>query len=123
MRAATRILVVDDEPNARSALAELLRDEGYEVSSAVDGLAARAHIADFHPDLVLTDTGTPGLDGLGLRASLGTGSEAPAFVLMSARPRPIDDSTPFIAKPIEIQALIATVEDTLARRRAEAGRT
>jgi DNA-binding response OmpR family regulator len=119
MQPATRILVVDDEPNARSALAELLRDEGYEVSSAVDGLAAQARLADFHPDLVLTDIGMPGLDGLHLQASLGTGADAPAVVFMSARPPPVDDGTPFLAKPIEIEKLMATVKDTLARRRAQ----
>jgi DNA-binding response OmpR family regulator len=110
MRRATRILVVDGEPNARSALAELLRDEGYAVSSAVDGRAAQRSIADFHPDLVLTD--------VGMQAALRTGSHGPAVVIMSARPRPVDDSTPFIAKPIEIEALMATVKCALARRRA-----
>jgi DNA-binding response OmpR family regulator len=116
MRTATRILVVDDEPNARSALTELLRDEGYEVSSAVDGLAAQACIADFHPDLVLTDVHMKGLDGLGLLAELRAKSDAPAVVLMSARPRPRDDGTPFVGKPIDIDKLIATVEATLAHR-------
>src|SRR3954463_6751597 len=50
-----RILIVDDEPNARSALAELLRDEGYEVASVADGLSAKSRIAEFRPDVLITD--------------------------------------------------------------------
>ena len=38
---SARILIVDDEPNARSALGELLRDERYEVASAADGRSAK----------------------------------------------------------------------------------
>ncbi len=60
MRPATRILIVDDGPNARNALTELLRDEGYEVSSAVDGTAAQARLAEFQPDVLLTDVHMPG---------------------------------------------------------------
>lgn len=50
-----RILVVDDEVNARTALLELLRDEGYVVESAADAFKALGKVADFAPDLVLTD--------------------------------------------------------------------
>ena len=61
-----RILVVDDEANARDALAELLADEGYETAQAANGEEALAAIPDFDPDVVLTDLKMPGLDGLGL---------------------------------------------------------
>ena len=59
-----RILVVDDEVNARTALVELLRDEGYAVEAAADAFKALAKVADFAPDLVLTDLKMPGMDGL-----------------------------------------------------------
>ena len=114
---ATRILIIDDEPNARNALSELLRDEGYEVSSAIDGLAAQARIAEFHPDLVLTDVHMPGLDGLSLLASMPNVADRPAMVLMSAYPRPAAVEVPFIGKPIDIDHLLAIVEETLAQRR------
>jgi two-component system response regulator HydG len=104
MRAATRILIVDDEPNARTALSELLRDEGYEVASADDGATARERLADFHPDVVLTDAQMPALDG------------APTVVLMSARPRPAGSVAPFVGKPIDIDQLLRTVEGALRRR-------
>ena len=61
-----RILVVDDEVNARTALTELLRDEGYAVDAAADGFKALGKLADFAPDLVLTDLKMPGMDGIQL---------------------------------------------------------
>jgi DNA-binding NtrC family response regulator len=61
-----RILIVDDEVNARTALLELLRDEGYSVESAADGFKALGKLADFAPDLVLTDLKMPGMDGIQL---------------------------------------------------------
>jgi len=44
-----RILVVDDEANARSALAELLREEGYSVETAADGFKALPKLEAFDP--------------------------------------------------------------------------
>ena len=43
------ILVVDDEANARAALAELLRDEGYRVETAADGFKALGKLRNFRP--------------------------------------------------------------------------
>lgn len=60
----TRILVVDDEPAARSALSEMLRDEGYEVQSAADGYKALGRIDNWIPDVVITDVNMPALDGI-----------------------------------------------------------
>src|SRR5438477_2289330 len=56
-----RVLVVDDEPNARSALAELLRDEGHTVETAADGFKALPHLESLRPEVVLTDLKMPGL--------------------------------------------------------------
>src|SRR4051812_10242129 len=66
MQPRGRILVVDDETNARSALAELLREEGYAVETAADGFKALPKVDDFDPDVLVTDLKMPGLDGLGL---------------------------------------------------------
>ena len=116
MRSAAKILIVDDETNARSALSELLRDEGYEVASAVDGGAAQARIADFHPDLVLTDVHMPGVGGLDLLATTRRMAAGPAVVLMSARPEPDGAGVPFVGKPIDIDELLAKVQSALHRR-------
>jgi DNA-binding NarL/FixJ family response regulator len=71
---AERILVVDDHPLTRDALASLLTQGGFEVvGEAADGAAALELAAELQPDLVLLDLSMPGLDGLatlpGLRAA------------------------------------------------------
>jgi CheY-like chemotaxis protein len=61
-----RVLVVDDEANARNALAELLRDEGYITEVAGDGQHALRALESFDADVVLTDLKMPVMDGLKL---------------------------------------------------------
>ena len=53
------LMVVEDDPIIRSVLVELLRDEGYTVVPAADGLAALETLTTAVPDLVLTDTMVP----------------------------------------------------------------
>ncbi len=64
--AAEKILVVDDEPAARTLLASLLRKEGYAVESARDGDDALRVLAMKAVDLILTDQVMSGMDGMGL---------------------------------------------------------
>ena len=61
-----RLLVVDDEVNARTALASLLSDEGYDVETARDGSDALEKLASFAPDVLVTDVRMPHMDGLEL---------------------------------------------------------
>ncbi len=61
-----RVLIVDDEANARTALSEILREEGFVSETAADGFKALGKLEEFHPDVILTDLKMPGLDGLGL---------------------------------------------------------
>jgi PAS domain S-box-containing protein len=60
---ARRVLVVDDNSDAASALEALLRSLGHETRVAYDGLEALRLAREFHPDVVLLDIGMPGLDG------------------------------------------------------------
>lgn len=60
------VLVVDDEPVAREALARLLRREGFETLAAPDGRAALELLQAQSPDLILLDVRMPELDGLAL---------------------------------------------------------
>jgi two-component system response regulator HydG len=84
MHTKGRILVVDDEVNARNALGELLRDEGYTVESAADGFKALGKVADFAPDLVLTDLKMPGMDGIQLLGRLHEQDAELPVVVMTA---------------------------------------
>jgi len=58
-----RILVVDDNVDAATTVAELLRLMGNEVSMVHDGLSAVDAVAEMTPDIVLLDIGLPGIDG------------------------------------------------------------
>ncbi len=62
----TQILVVDDEPDIRQLVQEILEDEGYSVQVAKDGESARHVYAQQKPDLVLLDIWMPDIDGISL---------------------------------------------------------
>jgi DNA-binding NtrC family response regulator len=79
-----KILVVDDEPSARTALAELLRSEDYEIETAGDGFKALGRLQDSTPDLVLTDLNMPGMDGVELLRKLKEDRPELPVVLMTA---------------------------------------
>ncbi len=63
-KAMPSILVVDDEAEVRTLLRDYLTAEGYIVSEAQDGAEALERAHRDRPDLVLLDTGLPGMDGL-----------------------------------------------------------
>jgi DNA-binding NtrC family response regulator len=79
-----RVLVVDDEANARTALAELLREEGYAVETAADGFKALGKVAEFDPEIVLTDLKMPGMDGVELLRKLRGQDLDTCVVVMTA---------------------------------------
>jgi len=100
-----RILVVDDEVNARTALAELLRDEGYEVETAADAFKALGKYESFTPHVVVTDLKMPGMDGIELVKKI-RGSEDPAAVVVM---------TAFGAVQSAIDAMRAGAEEYLTK--------
>ena len=79
-----RILVVDDEVNARTALAELLRDEGYDVETAADAFKALGKYESFTPHVVVTDLKMPGMDGIELVKKIRSNEDPAAVVVMTA---------------------------------------
>jgi DNA-binding NtrC family response regulator len=119
-----RVLVVDDEANARSALAELLRDEGYTVETAADGFKALPKLGEFAPHLLLTDLKMPGMDGLALMAKAFDVDPEVATVVMTAFGA-VDTAVAamragafdYITKPLNIDELTLVIERALERRR------
>jgi DNA-binding NtrC family response regulator len=119
-----KILVVDDEANARNALAELLDDAGYSVSTAADGRTALLQIEQVDPDVVLTDLKMPGMDGLSLIESGRPMSPHATFIVMTAFGT-IDTAVQaiklgaesYLTKPLELDAVLAIVDRALERTR------
>jgi two-component system response regulator AtoC len=123
MRNAT-ILVVDDEPLIRWALAERLRTDGYEVVEAATGHEAIARIAD-GVDLVLLDYQLPDLDGVGVLKRFKERDPDVVVILLTAyasietaveamkagaydvahKPFDLDDISLSVAKALEITRL------------------
>jgi two-component system, OmpR family, response regulator MprA len=110
----TTILVVDDEPLIRDVLVDLLRDEGYAVVTADDGLSALEVVREEAPALVLMDVMMPRMNGCAaFRAMRGhlQGDGLP-IVLMSAMAEPADldpEIAAFLRKPVDLEDLLALV--------------
>jgi DNA-binding NtrC family response regulator len=124
------VLVVDDEANARTALAELLRDEGYRVDMAADGFKALGKIEENEPDIVLTDLKMPGMDGLELLRKLRAQERDVVVVVMTAFgavdtaiAAMKDGASDYLTKPVNVTELVLVLGREMERRRlrAEAG--
>ena len=119
-----RILIVDDEANARAALSEILRDEGYSTETAADGFKALGKMEDFQPEVVLTDLKMPGLDGLGFMEKARAASPLTVFVVMtafgtisSAVSAIKQGAENYLTKPLDFDALSAVVERAMEKAR------
>ena len=119
-----RILVVDDEQNARGALRTILGEEGYEIREAQDGEEALALLAGFAPDLILSDLRMPKMDGLTLlRTAREQGCDA-VFVMMTAFAA-VETAVEamragaetYLVKPLDANAVLIFVEKALEKRR------
>jgi DNA-binding NtrC family response regulator len=123
-----RILVVDDEANARTALAELLRDEGFDVETAADAFKALGKYESFNPQVVVTDLKMPGMDGIELVKKI-RGSEDPASVVVmtafgavsSAVDAMRSGAADYLTKPINFDELLVVLDKVLEQHAAVAG--
>jgi CheY-like chemotaxis protein len=112
------ILVVEDDPQLREVITEVLSDEGFTVHEASDGQRALEEIAADMPDLVLSDISMPRLTGVELAEELSRREDPVPIVLMSAASNaPRTRGTMFLAKPFTIDELIALVDRILGKRR------
>jgi signal transduction histidine kinase/ActR/RegA family two-component response regulator len=119
-----RVLVIDDNVDARETTAALLESEGHVVSTAGDGLEALQVAAAFRPQVALVDIGLPGLDGYELARRWRADPPAPGLRLIAltgygrepdrahALAAGFDDH---LVKPVAPEALLATL-----RRRSAA---
>ena len=118
-----RVLVVDDEPAARSGLEILLKQEGFDVRTAGSGADALESWAEQPADLVVTDLRMPGMDGLELVARLHdleptlpvivvTSDSEVATAVAAVRAGAND----YLTKPIDLDALLVSIDQALAHR-------
>ena len=121
----TRVLIVDDDPDIRSLLRELLERAGFEVADAPDGKAALREVFETRPDLVVLDVTMPELDGWKTLDRIRDVSGVPVMMLTAnasevekvrALGAGADD---YVVKPFGRQELVARVQALL--RRAQSG--
>ena len=117
-----RILIVDDESNARSALNEILREEGYATETAADGFKALGKLDEFAPDVILTDLKMPGLDGIAFMEKARSAAPGAVFVVMTAFgtiSSAVDamkkGAENYLLKPLDPDALGAIVERAMEK--------
>ncbi len=122
------VLVVDDEPDIRDLVREILADEGYEVATAESAAEARAALTTRQPDLVLLDIWMPGEDGISLLREWAAGGRPPFPVVMISGHGTVETAVEatrqgavdFVEKPLSMGRLLATVEQALAQMGSEA---
>ena len=118
--AGMKIVVVEDDREAREVLVMILGERGATVAAAPDYAQGLESIAKFRPDILVSDIGMAGNDGYALiravrRSESGGGTRLPAIALTAfarARDRELAIQAGFdahCAKPLDTRELIATV--------------
>ncbi len=114
-----KILVVDDEPNILQFLELGLQNEGFEVQTAQDGIAAITLIREFQPHVVILDVMMPGMDGFEVCRMLKR-TENVAVIMLTARDE-VDDrvkgltlgADDYMVKPFSFEELLARINARL----------
>ena len=118
---ARHILVVDDEPDIRLLLKEILEDEGYEVGVAENAAKARDARRQRRPDLILLDIWMPDTDGISLLKEWSNDGQLDVPVVMMSGHGTVETAVEathlgafdFIEKPLSMGKLLITVQRAL----------
>jgi DNA-binding NtrC family response regulator len=120
-----KILVVDDDLQQRSDLAEMVESLGFEVVTATDGEDALAKVASFRPNAILTDLVMPRVDGIALLKVLAErGDRTPTIVLTGFGS--VDQAISFVhdlkafwflEKPVQVGVMRTLLERALQQNR------
>ena len=122
--AGRRVLLVDDQQEVRDSIGEMLRALGHQVAVAADGNAALASVLRQWPDVVITDLGMPGMNGIELARRLRTAAPGVAVLLLTGWELESKDETPenvvgVLHKPVTMtrlkQALYAPADLSVRR--------
>ncbi|GMR19431.1 MAG: sigma-54 dependent transcriptional regulator [Gammaproteobacteria bacterium] len=115
------ILVVDDEPDIRRLIKEILEDENYSVVTAENAAVAKSCYSEHPPDLVLLDIWMPDTDGITLLKEWSEDQNVSAPVVMMSGHGNVETAVEatrlgafdFIEKPVSMGKLLLTVEHAL----------
>jgi DNA-binding response OmpR family regulator len=124
-----RVLVVDDELAIRDMLSIGLTKAGFTVATVADGRLAIENVRSWNPEVVVLDVMLPEIDGYALLPAIRRISEVP-IIMVSAKTavsekvmgllRGADD---YLAKPFDIEELVARILSALRRPRLEIRQT
>lgn len=115
------ILVVDDEPDIRELVRDILEDEGHQVSVAENGESARTQFARDTPDLVLLDIWMPDVDGITLLREWSSGGRLACPIIVMSGHGTLETAIEatrlgahdFVQKPISLAKLLSIVNQAL----------
>jgi two-component system OmpR family response regulator len=121
MDSTPRILVVDDDREIRTLLAEYLNANGFVTQAVPDGRAMRDALESKNVDLIVLDLSLPGEDGLSICRRLRAESDLPV-IMLTARGTPLDrilglemGADDYLPKPFEPRELLARIRNVLRR--------
>ena len=121
-----RVLVIEDNPDIRENIAEILELSGYEVKTAEHGKEGVRLAADYLPDLILCDVMMPELDGFGVLRILGQSPKTAhiPFIFLTAKAEKADfrkgmnlGADDYITKPFDDVELLDAIEMRLKKHR------
>ena len=120
--AATKILIVEDEPNMVAGLRDNFEFEGFQVATALDGLEGLEQALKISPDLVILDVMMPKMSGLDVCKQLKAKRPSIPIIMLTARGQEVDKvvglelgADDYVTKPFSIRELLARVKAVLRR--------
>jgi DNA-binding NtrC family response regulator len=123
MTTRTRVLVVDDEADARELLSMVLTQAGFDVDDAADGFAALTKVSRYRPDIVVTDLRMPGMTGVDLLQRIRRiHGDVPVIIATGLETWDLCTASEAygavtcLVKPINLDELVWTIEMALAVR-------
>lgn len=115
------ILIVDDEPDIRNLISDILSDEGYSVATAANGEEANSQLTIKTPQLILLDIWMPDIDGISLMKGWLEKKQVTAPIVMMSGHGTVETAVEatrlgardFIEKPLSLAKLLQTVSENI----------
>lgn len=122
----TRILLIDDDPNLRKTLSDILRAKGYEALTAKDGKEGLELLKPCSVDVVLIDLGLPDIPGIELLNTIKTSCPSTEALILTGNAT-LDSAIEatnrgafsYLQKPYDIEQLILQIRRAIEKREAE----